>query len=234
MALVLQIKKTGINSDGTKITIEDVTGTYNATSNPGGYGPPNDARNQVALILRVYSKRYNHTADLTSTLLVTTPDNSDKLLVTKWDANLLDKDSWIQATIYGLHLYSNTTLFQVGELAYDVISGEIRRILTVSGSGPYTYTYEVVPESALEVETNIIPYKTICNTYAIPNSCECHYHALKIWNETKSEDDFRKYLEIDALLLSTKYSFGFGSYAEGQKLIEAIEDDCGCLSDCNC
>lgn len=237
MALSISIKKESINSDGTKITIVDDTGNYNASTNPGGYGSPNGARNSLALFLRAYAKRYNKTETLSSTLLTITPDTADKLAVASWDVTLLDSDSWIQATVYGLKLYadSSSVVLQVGELAWDNVSGQIKRVLTASGSGPYTYTSEVVSEDELEESGVIIDYQKVLNTYAIPKICECHTDANKKWIKSQDEDDWDKYQKIEAYLKAVKYNFGFGWYSEGQKLIETVEGLCSCLNEnCDC
>lgn len=234
--LSLVIKKTAINSDGTAITIIDSTGNYNASANPSGYGSPNDARNQVALFLRSYAKRFNNTTTIVNTLLVSTPDNTDHLVVANWSVALLaGKDSWVQSTVYGLHLYSTSTLFQVGELAFDTGTSQIRKIKTVSGTGPYTYTYDVVTEDELEAVGVIIPYTTVYNTYAIPNSCICHEKSNKTWQLSQSKEDWDVYQKIEAFLKAVKYDFGFGSFSEGQKNIEKVEQLCDCFNEnCNC
>lgn len=240
MALSLVIAKTGINADGTEITITDQTGVYDASTNPGGYGTPNPERTDLALFLRVFAKRYNKTETLESTNLTTDPDSSDPLVVANWDCTLLsEKDSWIQATIYGLQLYAASTglLFEVGELCYDVDSASIVKILTREEGEGYTYTSESVTEADLDNESYSKAYTTILNTYAIPQICFCKYRVNKCWQTTQTEENFQKYNTIDAYITAVQYAFGFGSYAEGQQMIETVEDLCTCFNedcDCNC
>jgi hypothetical protein len=237
MALEILLQKTGINSDGTKITIDDITGAYNASTNTTGYGTPNAARNSLALFVRAFAERYDNTDDIVETNLTVTPADADPVTVESWDVTLLETDSWIMAKVYGLQLYDLDLSFEVGELVYDVDSGEIRKILTKSGDGPYVYTYDVVEESALDSDSTVKAYTTILNTYDIPNACECANTANELYFADREKDEvkFRKYLEISGLITSIKNDFGFGNYSEGQKTIEYLENICDCLTeDCNC
>ena len=52
MALKLKLSRTSINSIGTEMYLSDVTGTYNAETNSGGYGDINPARNTLALLVQ--------------------------------------------------------------------------------------------------------------------------------------------------------------------------------------
>jgi hypothetical protein len=237
MALELSIYKYGINDAGTIITVKDNTGNYNADSNPTGYGSPNPERNTLALFLRAYAKRYDGGDEIVDTNLTVTPASSDKTAVDTWDVTLLSKDSWVQATIYGLQLYSTSTSFEIGELTYHAGTDQIRKILTKTGDGPYTYTYDVVEESALDEESYVKAYETILNTYAIPNLCECVNKANKKYFTAKEKDevDFRRYLEFKGEVVGIKNDFGFGNYSEAQKTIEYLEIKCECFTEeCNC
>jgi hypothetical protein len=239
MALELSIYKYGINDAGTKITVKDYTGNYNADSNPTGYGAPNAERSSLALFLRAVAKRYDGEDDITDTILTITETNPDKLVADTWYVDLLSKDSWIQAIVYGLRLYASPSslAFDEGELTYDVDSNEIRKITSRTGDGPYTYTYETVEESALDDESNTKAYETILNTYAIPNLCECVNKANKRYFSAKEKEevDFRRYQEFKGTLVGIKNDFGFGNYAEAQKTIEYLENKCDCFTEeCNC
>lgn len=233
MSLVLALTKGSLSSDGTTLTITDDTGSYDASENPGGYGSPNEARADLALFLKAYNKRYDGEDEIQDTeLSISTYDPED---VSEWTLTM-NEDGWIQATVYGLKLYDIATSFQISELTYDAATNQIRKISTKTGVGPYTYTYEVVTEAALADDESVILFETIYNTYAIPGLCTCHYKANKYYfTNGQQEEDFNRYQEIDALLTSIKYDFGFGSYADGQKNVEQAEEICTCFTeDCGC
>lgn len=248
MSLNLRLQNYAINDSGTVLTIQDVTGNYDATTNPGGYGTPNPARNSVALFLRTYQKRYDGGDTIINTLLTSTPNNSAPTAVTSWDIALLT-DSWLQATVYGLPLYSTSTLFSVNDLVWKVDTTQIIRIDTVSGSGPYTYTYTVMQQSDLENTDYGVAYSTVLNTYAIPSACVCLNKSREVYfkglsatgnaavysNGNYGNPDWVRYQTIDSLVKSIVYGFAIEAYANAQRKIEQVENLCSCLSEtCNC
>lgn len=238
MGLELHLTKSSISTEGVMV-ITDSTGTYDATDNTTGYGAPNPARADLALLLRAYNKRYDGLESLTDTALVIA--TYDPEVVTQWSLTL-NKDGWQLATVYGLKLYSTATSFELNELTYDSATDEIRKILTKSGAGPYTYTYEVVTEAALEVDGNVIPYTYALNTYSLLDLCECHYKVNKKYTEALVDEDeetaethWTTYTKLDALMKAIKYDFAQESYSEGQKIVEKCENICTCFTDdCNC
>jgi hypothetical protein len=48
--LQLKLSKVSLSSDGTILTVQDSTGDYNVSTNPGGYGTPNPARPSNVLL----------------------------------------------------------------------------------------------------------------------------------------------------------------------------------------
>jgi hypothetical protein len=235
MALDLKLLYDSINDLGTKITLIDNTGAYSA-SNLTGFGTPNPDRDTLALIVRAYSKRYDGGEEIVDTLLTVTPDDADPVVAASWELTL-NGQGWQQATVYGLQLYDVSLSFEVGELVYDTGSSAIRKILTKSGDGPYTYTYEVVEESALDDLTLIKAYYKVYNTYAIPGLCECKYRMNKEYFDARIKDPilFKKYLELTGILEGINSDFGFGSYSEAQSSVEYAEDICTCFTDeCSC
>lgn len=238
MALELELSKGALNdTDGTLI-ISDSTGNYDASDNTTGYGAPNPDREDLALFLRAYNNRYEGESDVTGTLLTDTPDDSDPTATAQWTLTLAE-DGWIKCTVYGLRLYSTSTSFELNELTYDTGTSTIRKILTKTGSGPYTYTYEAVEEDALEDDDNVVAYSTVFNTYAIPDLCSCHLQSVESYFD---EDDIsEKQLKwnlsqkIRMYLVSIRNSFLIGSPAEAQKKVERAEAICACFTDnCGC
>lgn len=234
MSLVLNITNGGNTSDFLSFVINDSTGNYDATNNPTGYGSPNATRVSLALFVRAYNKRYNGSTDLTDILLVDTPNTSDPTAVTKWTI-ALNKDGWQHVTIYGLRRYDTAVLFSVNEIVYDYVSGELRQILTITGGGPYTYTYAVVTKAAFEVAGNTTAYSTVLDTYSIPSLENCHYEASKNYFNVLTEDAWDKYQEIEATLKSIIYGFAYLNFAQAQLQVETLEGTCTCFtSTCNC
>lgn len=234
MALELQISKGALNDTAGTLVIEDSTGNYNASTNPTGYGTPNPDRADLALFLRAYNNRYNGESDVTGELLTATADDSDPTAVTEWTLTLAD-DGWIKATIYGVKIYDEAVSFEVGEIVWNDSLNKLERILTKTGSGPYTYTKEDAAEADLEDTDYTVPYSTVLNTYAIPDLCECHLKAVNKYLDSQDDDDKENSRKIQAYLISIKNSFLTGSPAEAQKKVEKAELLCACFTDnCNC
>lgn len=232
MALALKLTKTSISADGTTMLVTDSTGNYNVTTNVGGYGSPNAARNSLALILLCWNERYDGEDSITpvaETIAAYTPTT-----VTEWTVTL-NSDGWQQAIVYGVKLYSTSTLFAVNEIVYNVGTSELWRILTVSGSGPYTYTHSVVLASTLTDTDYVIPYTYVLNDYAIPAITTCFNKSVEYYFLTLETTDFDRMLKIDAYLKSIRYSFLSGSFAPAQAKVEQVQTICSCFtSECNC
>lgn len=238
MALVINIVKDSINDAGTELYLSDSTGVYEVSDNPGGYGTPNPARSSLALILLANNKRQDE-GDVECAIESYNPVTAEDFTVT------LYKDGWYQIKTFGLRLYSTSILFAVTEAVYDVATQTIRKIATVSGSGPYTYTYTVIEKEDLDSSSVITLYDAVLNTLVLSNLCKCHASAVKnyfneaepVTNKTATKDSvsFDTYLKVDTYLKSIKYSFGFGSYTQAQLKVEQAEKICLCIDDnCNC
>lgn len=99
MALELKIQNTAVTASGDAMTVTDVTGDYDASTNPTGYGAPNEERANLALFLRSFNKLTTGDVELVI------DDNDSPNTVTEWSVSL-NKDGWDQTTIYGLRLYN--------------------------------------------------------------------------------------------------------------------------------
>ena len=234
MSLVLQIIQQSISADGTTMVFADTTGNYNALTNPGGYGTPNAARNTLALFLQVFNNRFDGSPTIVQSPL--TIAAYDPTVVASWTATLV-KEGWQEATVYGVALFDETlaTLYAVNEFVYDVASSQLRQILTVTGTGPYTYTYNVVTPVALGTAGTTVLYSTVYNTYAIPSLNNCYNTANDKQLLSKKESDFKKWEEISAYISSIVFGFNSGSYANAETKVETLEGICNCLNeDCGC
>lgn len=234
MALILRLSYDSITADGTQITISDATGNYNASTNPGGYGTPNPDRSDIALFLRAFTKRFDGSDTITSANIVATPNDTDPVVTASWVVEVTAQ-GWHQSNLYGLQLYDVNTLLSVDELVWKVDTEQIVRILTRNGSGPYTYTYAVATEADLDNTNYATAYTATLNNLVIPELCVCNYKAALFWSRTEEETDFQKFLTIMALLQAATASFDNQDYANGQRIVENVEDKCECLnSECNC
>lgn len=236
MSLVLQIVQQSISADGTTMVFADTTGSYNSVTNPGGYGTPNPARNTLALFLQVFNNRYNGSPTIQQIPLLVA--SYTPTTVTTWSVTT-NLQGWQEATVYGVVLYdaSGATLYSIGQFVYDVSSSQLRQILTVSGAGPYTYTWSVQQPSALGSAGTTVAYSTVYNTYALTNLNNCYNEANDIQLLSKKEKDFHAYLQISSYLSAIIYAFNSGKWANAEQMVEQSENICYCLeetSNCGC
>lgn len=242
MALVINIVKDSINDSGTELYLRDDTGAYEVSDNPGGYGTPNPERDELALILIATNKRDGENGgegDVECVVQSYDPVSASTFTVT------LYKDGWYQVKTFGLRLYDVNTSFSLTEATYDVSSQTIRKIATKSGSGPYTYTYDIIEKEDLDESSVITLYSAVLNSLVIPGICKCYSSSNKnffdavspVGNKTviKDEPTFETYLKIGAYLKSIVDSFCFGSYTQAQLKVEQVEKICSCIDDnCSC
>ena len=234
MSLVLQITLQSISADGTTLVFADTTGNYDSVNNPGGYGTPNPARNTLALFLQVFNNRFDGSPTVVETPL--TIASYTPTTVTSWTATVA-KEGWQEAIVYGCPLYDETgaTLYSVGEVLYDVASSQLRQILTVSGTGPYTYTFNIIQVSALGTAGIETLYSTVLNTYVIPTLYNCFNSANSKWLLSNQDCDYNEYQKISAYLSAIRAAFDSGSYESGEQMVEQVEGICICLNeDCGC
>jgi hypothetical protein len=232
MALELQIKKLTTNSDGSFITIGDSTVAYDATTNPKGYGTPNDDRNVLALFLLANSKRYNGAKTISDTPLEIA--SYDPVTISTWTV-LMQKAGWVEATVYGIPFYDDTVPYQIGECVWVNTFQEIRRIKTKSGGGPYVYTYDSITIPELEDLESITKYKSILNTNIIITLCSCLGKAKKKALLDHLPADMATVDELDLYYYGINSSFASNAYAESQSKVEKLENLCECFTDnCNC
>ena len=240
MALDLQLTKSGVTSDYTKIKITDNTGTYNVDSNPGGYGTPNLSRSDVTLWLESAVNKRN-SEDVDVDVDAYTPTS-----VTDWFVQL-NLDGWYQMIGYTIQNFDNSTnsyptddKFSVNELVYDPSNNSFYEITEVTGSGPYSYistllTSNNVSDALIEGTDDIFPFQSeTLNTYDLSNLNILNAKALKKYYATKSDDDWETYQTMTALLSLIMYEFENGNYTTAQDLVEKLEQYEDCLSSITC
>jgi hypothetical protein len=232
MALELVIAQESHTADGTSMTIIDSTGGYDADNNEGGYGSPNPDRNSLALFILAFSKRYEGQDEIQDVELDVVAN--DPLTVSAWTV-LMVKQGWVNIKVYGLKIYSTSLSFQINECVFDVTSQRIRKILTKTGTGPYTYTYvNIAQEDLLEASVNV-PHQSLLDTWIMTDLCLCLQKARKQYFKTLDESDMQPVRKLLSYIDSATISFELGAPADAQLKIETAEKICSCLTEnCGC
>lgn len=113
-----------INAEGTKVFLEDITGEYDAITNPTGYGGINPTRDSVAIYITGVNRTtkgdkfisfepYSPLTDSTYTALIPT-------------------DGWYEFSLNVLTFYDSNLLntdYNAGEIYYNVATGKVLKIV---------------------------------------------------------------------------------------------------------
>jgi hypothetical protein len=93
--------------------VEDDTGTYNATTNPGGYGSPNPVRASLALFVYGYKFMPNPDEDTTLNII----NNNDPVNVTSWQVDM-NMDGYHYIRVLGFNIWSAVATYQIDNLVF--------------------------------------------------------------------------------------------------------------------
>lgn len=80
---------------GTVLFLDDVTGPYDATTNPGGYGAPNTDRNEIAIYVITKYKATAQDQELAEQPV-------DPETAAQWEYRDIKADGWIQSDVYNV------------------------------------------------------------------------------------------------------------------------------------
>lgn len=207
MAL-LQVFTITESQNGTQIFISDETGTYNAISNTGGYGAPNTARTDLALIILGKYKASIGDTDLTF-------DTYNPEVVTQFSVSGLTTDGYYQFKVYSVDRYvaQPPTL---NTFVYDFTTHGLKR---GNGSAFIAATYD-------ELETNDVVNNTKDWPHIPSLSMARNYlnKLLLIGAQSAKKTDLQQYLIATEVMMFGGLSlFTEGSYTTFQEEIEKYQ-----------
>lgn len=208
MALVQRFTITE-SQDGSIIYVNDATGDYDVTSNPGGYGGPNTERSNVALIIIGDYKASAGDTELTF-------DAYDPEVVTQFSVSNLDTDGYYQFKIYTVDKYvaQSPTL---NTFVYNFTSNQLQR---GNGSGFVSAEPEELEENDIANNTQDWPH--------IPDLSRARNYLNKLRligaaQSTKQTDLFAYLVQTEVVIYGVIALFGEGSYTTAQEEIEKYQ-----------
>lgn len=116
MALVLVVDKSTISADCATLTITDQTGNYDASTNTGGYGAPNETRANLYLKLFVTLKKT--TGDEPQTVPAYNENTASEWEIT------ISEDGRYEAVLFGCLVWSAAITYALNEITYDAAQDE--------------------------------------------------------------------------------------------------------------
>lgn len=207
--MALRLQKTWIYADVDAQTIEvtDATGDYDASTNTGGYGTPNNARNTYGLKLFVLEKSSAGEVVLTNTLQA--PSSPTPKTVTSWRFTNLN-GGYHSYFICAITDYSASVDYVDGELVWSDAQADFFECLVANG-----------PSSSVKAVTD--------TTYWKPISDYTEQEALAVFRvaeDLADANDLMEFISVaDAAALIT-YNMDVAISALFGKA------DCGCTDAC--
>lgn len=235
MSLVLNIEKSSTSSDCATLTIVDNTGNYNVSTNPTGYGSPNESR--VNLRLGVFVNLMKSTGREP----VSVPAYNEATATT-WTVTLTE-DGWYEIYGFACFEYSSGTTYDIGHITYDpstdlfyksLVAGNIGNALSDTDSWEATTDVEDFSAAIADGQSDV--YECTDNTVELCRSRKCEAQAILKAECCECDDcqmkDYEKIrLKIEAAAIAGELE----NYTRAQKIIENIQVLCENIdADCGC
>jgi hypothetical protein len=227
--LVLKTKTTR-NQAGTEVYVEflNATGEYDVTTNPGGFGDPNPARNTLAVLFYGNFK-------LSSGDVVATPLTYDPLTVSSFTLAMeRSLNSHMNHYIFALPIFDDEVTYEEGDVVWNNTNPLAPVVQKMNSDDEWE---EVALVDLIEDEE--VSQKE-SNNFITPDA-EAFVNELlgakliklrNFINEECGEDEYKdldtKFDYVDSLLEAAGLDFCSGAYAEAQLKLEEIfsfEDD---------
>lgn len=196
------------SQDGSVITISDGTGTYDAISNLGGYGSPNTARTDVALIALGKYKASN--GDTALTLDTFNPET-----VTSFTVSNLTLDGYYQFKIYTIDRYIAQPA-TLNTFVYDFTTHGLKR---GNGTSFISATYQELEDNQVVNSTQDWPH--------IPDLFKARNYLVKlllIGSQSTKKTDLQQFLiSTEVMVYGGLSLFTEGSFTTFQEEIEKYQ-----------
>lgn len=233
MSLVLVVTKTSISADGNTMVVTDSTGNYNVTTNPTGYGNPNETR------ANLYLKLIVNLVKSTGRNLITVPAYNENTAST-WSITI-SEDGWYEIYMFGCKIYSGATTYGLGEITYDSSSDKFYKSLqaanlnnAVTDAAWWLATEDVEDFTAAVADGQADVYEATANTVQVYRSQLCEAQALKKANCDSCDNcQLKDYEKIRMKIEAAGIEEALGNFSEAQEIVETLENICTTL-DCAC
>ena len=238
MALELVVQKQSISSDCATLTVEDATGNYDAATNPGGYGAPNEDRANLRHKLLVTLKKE------AGNEAITVPD-VDESTVSTWEVTI-EEDGNYELFLFSTLPYNAATTYAINHITYDSGTDEFYKSLQNSNlnnpvSDPtFWEVADDVDDYVAAIDSGQPDaYSDIENIVELCNSIVC-VNKL-ILNETKctcTDEDciIKDYEKGRTLIEAAQILEAQQSFSQAQTVVARLQELCantdGCSS-CN-
>lgn len=197
------------NQLATIIYITDTTGTYDVSSNPGGYNTPNENRTDLALIMLATYKGSEADVDLTI-------DSYDPEDVTEWQVTDSPADGWHLFNVYSIAKKTGAETPVLNDFVYDFSGNHLQRW---NGSSWVNVEYSELADN--DVTHISVDYPVLSDLWSAFNLLNKLYIA---GCKTMNRNDLKAAIsDTSAMLNGTIALFAEGAFAQAQENIEKYQ-----------
>lgn len=232
MSLIPVIVKTAISADCSTLTVTDNTGNYNVSTNPGGYGSPNEARANLYIKLIVTIKK------TVGDELITVPAYNENT-VTSWSITLTE-DGYYEVYSFLCKAWNALVTYAAGYIAYDVSTDTFYKSLQAAnlnhavGDNPW-WTPCKTPAAEYKVAIALSQpdtYSDVDEFIELCNGVICRAKANVIAYDTDRTGSCGcgdKFREIDFLIKTARINAADSAYSKAQEVVENLQRTCNCI-----
>lgn len=205
MALT-QVFQFSQSQDASLVYVTDITGDYNASTNPGGYGAPNTARNALANYIILEYKA--STGDESLTVEAYDPED-----VEQWTATWNENDGHFTATVYPVPIKTGAETPAENDFVHDAAANQLQR-----WNGAAWVSAVVTELEDNDFSHTTTNYPILANMYVAFNNLN---KLLISGCKTAPKSDIQKYIiDTQGMIYGTIALFAEGSYQQAQENIE--------------
>ncbi len=205
------------SQDASILYLTDTTGNYNVTTNPGGYGSPNVARTDLALILIVTYKATEADVDIQ-------PSTYNPETIGLWTIPYDQNDGWVEFKVYPIAKKTGAETPSLNDFVYDFSGDQLQRW---NGSAWVSAVYS-------ELVTNDVAHTTV--DYPVLGEMWVAFNNInKLYIsgcKTMNRSDLKAAIsDTSAMLNGTIALFAEGAFSQAQENIEKYQSRVDTLSE---
>jgi len=235
MANVLALEKTSISSNCTSMVVTDITGNYNASTNLGGYGAPNDTRVSLYLKLLVNLRKS------TGREVIAVPAYNENTATT-WTITIAE-DGWYELYLFACKVWDAAITYALSAVVYSVATDSYYKSIqagnlnnAVTNTTWWTaITTDVNDYLAAVALPQTATYEVTKNVVELCSSRKCEAQMLLKANcDCCDECMLQEYEKVRMKIEGAGWNEALGNFTEAQEIVENLNTICGELEDCNC
>jgi hypothetical protein len=230
MALIPALRRGAVDSGLSYFYLEDNTGVYNVTTNPGGYGTLNPARNTLALY--VYGYKYRSTTPEALTIGNTIP-----LTATQWQVPM-GEDGYYYFTLLAIPIWDTVPTYTINTIVYYQTHYYIAIAISTNQDPINNPTkWQLITDlTTTAIQTNPSIYYATFNTVVnyrgkvclqtqtyLEAKCNCNC-------DDNNRSEVRPYQKVAVMIATAGYLCAQQKYAQADDELVALSQYCSTLN----